>query len=216
VSGTVPAAGSAAPERSGEAPAIGVLALQGDFALHQRTLERLGVSARQVRTAAGLEGLGGLILPGGESTAMLKLMEKTGLEDALRAFHAGGGALFGTCAGLILLARTVTGPVQRSLGILDAAVVRNGYGRQVDSFETDLAWTEDHVPVRGVFIRAPRIEQVGKGVRVLATVGEEPVLVREDRVLAATFHPELTEDTRLHRYFLEDVVGMRRARSRVA
>lgn len=207
------------PETSEErpaaaAPAIGILALQGDFALHAEALARLGAPARLVRTAKDLDGLDGLILPGGESTAMLKLMEGSDLEAALARFHAGGGALFGTCAGLILLARTVTGPAQRSLGLLDTTVVRNGYGRQVDSFETDLAWTEDHVPVRGVFIRAPRIDRVGTGVRVLATFHGEPVLVREGHVLAATFHPELTGDTRLHRYFLEDVAGAVRAASR--
>lgn len=207
MSGSDPGRASGAARRPGGAPAVGVLALQGDFALHARALERLETPCRHVRTAADLDGLAGLILPGGESTAMLKLMEGTGLEGALREFHVAGGALFGTCAGLILLAREVTGPEQRALGLLDTTVVRNGFGRQVDSFETDLAWTEDHVPVRGVFIRAPRIDRVGTGVRVLATFGGEPVLVREGRVLAATFHPELTEDTRLHRYFLEEVVG---------
>jgi 5'-phosphate synthase pdxT subunit len=186
---------------------IGVLALQGDFALHAETLARLGVALRLVRTPQALTGLDGLILPGGESTAMLKLMEGTPMEEALRAFHARGGALFGTCAGLILLGRRVRDPDQRSLGLLDVTVRRNGYGRQIDSFETDLPWTEDTDRIRGVFIRAPRIEDAGPSVRVLATHGGEPVLVREGRVLAATFHPELTADTRVHRYFVERVLA---------
>jgi 5'-phosphate synthase pdxT subunit len=186
---------------------IGVLALQGDFARHRAALERIGAQVREVRVPQDLDGLGGLVIPGGESTTMLKLMERTGLEEAIRAFYARGGALFGTCAGLILLARAVTGPEQRSLGLLDAVVERNAYGRQIDSFETDLPWSEDDGAIRGVFIRAPRIREVGPGVRVLAERDGEPVLVRNGRVLAATFHPELTDDTRLHRYFLEHVLG---------
>jgi len=150
--------------------------------------------------------LDGLILPGGESTAMLKLMERTSFEDDLRAYHARGGALFGTCAGLILLARNVRGPAQRSLGLLDAVVDRNAYGRQADSFETDLAWARGGEPLRGVFIRAPRIASLGPGVTVLAEAGGAPILVRQGRVLAAAFHPEATDDVRVHRYFLDEVV----------
>lgn len=187
-------------------PRVGVLSLQGDFALHLATLRRLGVSGEEVRTPDALEGLEGLVLPGGESTAMLKLMERTGMEDALRAFHARGGSLLGTCAGLILLARRVTGPEQRSLGLLDVDVARNAYGRQVDSFETDLAWLPGEPPLRGVFIRAPRITRLGPDVEALAVLDGEPLLVREGRVLAATFHPEATEDVRVHRYFLEAVM----------
>ena len=197
-------------------PVVGVLALQGDFARHAETLSRLGVPAREVRTREALEGVTALVLPGGESTTLLKLMERTGLDAAVREFRDAGGALFGTCAGLILLAREVSGPKQSSLGLLDVAVERNGYGRQTDSFETDLPWTEDPTPVRGVFIRAPRIRAVGKGVRVLAEIDGEPVLVREGSVLAATFHPELTGDTRLHRYFVEEVRGTFEPRDRVA
>jgi len=185
---------------------IGVMALQGDFARHAATLARLAEPTREVRSREELEGLSGLILPGGETTTMLKLMERTGMDRAILDFFEKGGALFGTCAGLILLARQVTRPEQRSLGILDAEVERNSYGRQVDSFEADLEWTEDHVPVRGVFIRAPRITRTGETMRVLAVVDENPVLVRNGRVLAATFHPELTTDARLHRYFLEEVL----------
>jgi 5'-phosphate synthase pdxT subunit len=194
---------------------VGVLALQGDFVLHAEVLGRLGATTREVRTPEGLNDLDALILPGGESTAMLKLMERTGLERAIEGFVQAGGAIFGTCAGLILLAREVVKPPQHSLGVLDTDVERNGYGRQIDSFETDLRWTEDRAAVRGVFIRAPRVIRVGRGVRVLARWKGDPVLLRAGRVLAATFHPELTDDTRLHRYFLEEVRGARaRARQR--
>jgi 5'-phosphate synthase pdxT subunit len=134
-------------------------------------------------------------------------MEGTDTEAALVRFAGNGGALFGTCAGIILLARAVTGPGQRSLGILDVDVNRNGYGRQIDSFETELEWTEDAHPVRGVFIRAPRITRAGSAVRVLSRRDGEPVLVRSGRVLACTFHPELTDDLRLHRYFVDTVMG---------
>ena len=185
---------------------IGVLALQGDFALHARSLAALGVPCREVRTSRDLDGLGGVILPGGESSTMLKLMEGSTLEADLRGFHAAGGAVFGTCAGMILLAKRVTNPEQRSLGLLDADVERNGYGRQIDSFETDLPWTESDERIRGVFIRAPRFTRVGSGMRVLAERDGEAVLVREGRVLAAAFHPELTSDTRVHRYFVEQVL----------
>lgn len=188
------------------ARAIGVLALQGDFALHARSLVRAGATAREVRTVADLGGLDALVLPGGESTAMLKLMEGTGLEAGIRDLHARGGHLFGTCAGLILLARSVAGPAQRSLGLLDVGVARNAFGRQVDSFEADLALPEGEGMVRGVFIRAPRITAAGPGVEILARIDGEPALVREGRVLAATFHPEMTDDLRLHRYFLAGLV----------
>jgi 5'-phosphate synthase pdxT subunit len=190
---------------------VGVLALQGDFALHRRSLARLGLSAAEIRLPGQLESLDALVLPGGESSTMLKLMEGTGMEDALRAFAARGGACFGTCAGLILLAAEVADPPQRSLGLLDVAVRRNGYGRQVDSFETDLEWTEDAHPVRGVFIRAPRIVRVGAAVEVLAARGGEPVLVRQGRILGAVFHPEATDDVRLHRYFVETAAATREA-----
>lgn len=199
----VPASGAA----SNAAPTIGVLALQGDFDLHVRTLAALGIVPRGVRTSRDLDGLRGLILPGGESSAMLRLMEGTTLEHDIRAFHAGGGAVFGTCAGMILLATKVTHPEQRSLELLDADVERNGYGRQVDSFETDLEWTEDQGTIRGVFIRAPRFTRLGPKVRVLASRDGEPVLVREGRILAAAFHPELTDDTRVHQYFVESVMA---------
>ena len=186
---------------------IGVLALQGDFDLHRKALDRLGLESVEVKLPRQLEQVAGLIMPGGESTTLLKLLDEWDFVPALEKFHAAGKPIFGTCAGLILLARSVSGPEQRSLGLLDAEVERNGYGRQIDSFETDLSWTEDGGAIRGVFIRAPRIRRVGPGVRVLAERDGEPVLVRNGRVLAATFHPELTEDTRVHRYFIEEMAG---------
>jgi len=182
----------------------GVLALQGDFAAHAAALRRLGEPAREVRRCADLAGLRALVLPGGESTALLRLMlgDDEPWFDALRAFHDGGGALLGTCAGAILLAREVD-PAQPSLGLLDAAVARNAYGRQVDSFEArlDAPAFEDGLP--GVFIRAPRITSVGPSVEVIARLAGEPVLVRQGRVLAATFHPELVADDRVHRLLLK-------------
>lgn len=185
---------------------VGVLALQGDFALHAASLARLGQPVREVRSESELDGLNRLIIPGGESATMLKLMERTGLDRAVVGFHERGGALFGTCAGLILLARQVTGPEQPSLGLLDVDVERNAYGRQRESFETDLVWNGD-ASFRGVFIRAPRINRIGDGVTVLARVNGDPVLVRGEGILAASFHPELTADDRLHHYFLEEIPG---------
>ena len=189
---------------------IGVLALQGDFARHVKALEQLGVSATEVRVPEDLNGLTGLVLPGGESTTMLKLMEGTGMEDAIRSFHQKGGALFGTCAGLILIADRVTDPSQRSLHLIDVDVERNAYGRQRDSFEADVEISigEDD-PLRAVFIRAPRVTRQGPDVLVLARANGDPVLLRQGRVLAATFHPEMTQDLRVHRYFVEEVQNHR-------
>ena len=182
---------------------VGVLALQGDFAAHARVLRGLGADVREVRRLADLDGLRALVLPGGESTALLKLMEGAPWREELRTFHASGGALLGTCAGAILLAREVS-PTQPSLGLLDAVVERNGYGRQADSFEAELDAPGFDGPVRGVFIRAPRLKQTGPRVEVLARWRDEPVLVREGRVFAATFHPEMADDDRLHRLFLAE------------
>ncbi len=184
-------------------PRVGVLALQGGFAVHEAALRAVGAGAVAVRRVAQLRGLGRLVLPGGESTTLLNLMEDEPWFEALRAFHARGGYLFGTCAGAILLSREVLGPRQPSLGLLDVVVERNAWGRQVDSFETRMAVAGLAGDVRAVFIRAPRFRALGFGVEVLGEVGGEPVLVRQGRVLAATFHPELTDDTRLHRYFVE-------------
>ncbi len=172
-------------------PRVGVLALQGDFTAQ---IAAFGPDAVEVRTAAEVDACDVLVLPGGESTTMLNLMEGTGVEDAIRRLVARGGTAFGTCAGAILLARRVRGPEQRSLGLLDVDLERNAYGRQVDSFEATL-----EPPYEAVFIRAPRITRVGPSVEVLARFRGDPVLVRSGRVFAATFHPELTRDRRIHR-----------------
>lgn len=168
----------------------GVLALQGDFAAH---VAALPAGAVEVRTAAEVDGLDLLVLPGGESTTMLKLLEGSGIEEAVRSLVARGGVVFGTCAGAILLARDVTNPAQRSWGLLDVGIERNAFGRQVDSFEAVLE--PDYA---AVFIRAPRFRRLGAGVEVLATWRGEPVFVRQGRVFAATFHPEWTDDRRVH------------------
>ena len=194
--------GPASSRGSGARP-VGVLALQGDFAAHAAALGRAGARVREVRRVAELAGLAGLVLPGGESTTLLKLMADEPWPEALRAFHAEGGALFGTCAGAILLAREVSNPPQPSLGLLDAKVVRNAYGRQVDSFEAEIEAPGLGAPVRGVFIRAPRFADLGPAVEVLARLRGEPVLVRQGRVLAATFHTELSADAGLHRHFVD-------------
>jgi 5'-phosphate synthase pdxT subunit len=181
---------------------IGVLALQGDFQAHAAILRRLGQSVHEVRRCGDLSGLAALVLPGGESTALLKLMADEPWFEALRAFHDGGGALLGTCAGAILLAREVE-PAQPSLGLLDVAVARNAYGRQVDSFEAALETSDPDGSLRGVFIRAPRLKAIGSGVEVLAHLHDEPVLVRQGRVIAATFHPEIAGDDCVHRLLLK-------------
>ena len=183
---------------------IGVLAVQGNFREHIAALRRLGADAVEVRKPEQLEGLDGLVVPGGESTAIGRLVRLYGLENAIRAFP---GPIFGTCAGMILLAReAVDGvPGQPLLGEIDLAVRRNGYGRQVWSFEANVALAGDERPFRGVFIRAPRVEEAGPGVETLAELDGEPVLLREGRVLVAAFHPELTDDSRVHERFLEMV-----------
>lgn len=201
---------------------VGVLALQGASRRHIEALSVLGAYAVAVRTPQDLGGIEGLVLPGGESTTMSKLLALSGLFDPIAERLAEGMPAFGTCAGLILLARTVLDgrADQRSFGVLDVAVRRNGFGRQVDSFETDLhidGLAADRLaadglaadgPVGGgfpaVFIRAPVIERVGEGVEVLATVADLPVLCRQGAILAAAFHPELSDDLRLHQLFLED------------
>ena len=192
---------------------IGVLALQGDFALHARALQKCGVEAVVVRKPVELDQVDGLIMPGGESTTLLKLMDAWGFVPALEKFHSAGKPIFGTCAGLILLAREVESPKQFSLGLIDVTVERNAYGRQRESFEAAGTAHLDTKPVRleMVFIRAPRIRRVGPDVQVLAEHGGEPVMARQDRVLVATFHPELTETTTVHQYFCDLV-----RRSRIA
>jgi 5'-phosphate synthase pdxT subunit len=177
-----------------EAPLrIGVLALQGAFREHVRSLERLGAKAVEVRKPGDLDGLDGLVIPGGESTTIVQLAELYGLDDAIRSFPA---PIFGTCAGMIVLDR-------EHLGLADLEVDRNAYGRQVWSFEADVALAGDEIPLHGVFIRAPRVRALGPGVEVVGEMGEEPVLVRDGRLLLATFHPELTDDLRVHARFLD-------------
>jgi 5'-phosphate synthase pdxT subunit len=182
---------------------IGVLAVQGDFAAHGRVLERLGVPWCEVRHPEQLREISGLILPGGESTTMLKFLYEEGFLDPLQDFARRGGAFFGTCAGAILLAREVTNPRQPSLGFLDISVQRNAYGRQINSFvDRVLSPAFGPPPLEMVYIRAPIITRVGPDVHVLAEHGGHPVLVEHGRCLAATFHPELTEDRRIHERFL--------------
>ncbi|MDX1387878.1 MAG: pyridoxal 5'-phosphate synthase glutaminase subunit PdxT [Acidobacteriota bacterium] len=182
-------------------PSIGVLALQGDFAAHAAAFRRAGVETVEVRRCAQLEELDALVIPGGESTTLLNLMQDEPWFDALKAFHDGGGAMFGTCAGAILLSREVRSPEQPSLGLLDAIIERNAYGRQIDSFETRLEVPELGDPIETLFIRAPRFVSLGPSVEVLAKLDGGPVLVRQGRILAGTFHSELTADGRLHAMF---------------
>ena len=172
---------------------IGVLALQGNFREHAAMLRRLGADVVEVRLPEQLEGLDGLVIPGGESTAISRLMRLYGLEEPVRRFEQ---PIFGTCAGMILLDRA-------HLGLVDLEVDRNAYGRQLASFEADLTLEGDDVPLRGVFIRAPRVADYGPEVEVLAEHAGEPVLLRAGRILVASFHPELTGDTRVHERFLE-------------
>jgi pyridoxal 5'-phosphate synthase pdxT subunit len=182
---------------------VGVLALQGDFDRHAKALARCGVQAVEVRKPEQLAYVDGLIMPGGESTTLLKLMDAWGFVPALEKFHAEGRPIFGTCAGLILLARDVEKPSQFSLGFIDVGVERNAYGRQRESFEARGSATLEGraTPVEMVFIRAPRIRRVGAGVDTLATWNDEPVMARQGSVLVATFHPELTDDSAVHEYF---------------
>src|SRR5256885_15534077 len=179
---------------------IGVLALQGDFARHAATLARCGVEAAEVRRPEELADVDGLIIPGGESTTLVKLMDEWAFVPALEKFHAAGRPIFGTCAGLIVLAREVERPRQFSLGLIDVTVERNAYGRQRESFEAPGAAVLDgqRVPVTMVFIRAPRIRRLGAGVEPLAEHGGEAAMARPGSVLVATFHPQLTEIGRAH------------------
>ncbi len=187
---------------------VGILALQGDFDAHRVAVERAGGEVELIREAAQLGGLDGLILPGGESTTMLKLMRYEGLFDPLVEFGR-RKPMFGTCAGAILMAEHVANPEQESFGVVGLDVERNAYGRQIDSRvveldpEPDFARRAGPGKLEAVFIRAPIIRRAGPGVKVLARYNGDPVLVEEDRHLVATFHPELTEDSRVHRLFLE-------------
>jgi pyridoxal 5'-phosphate synthase pdxT subunit len=174
---------------------IGVLAVQGNFREHAATLRRLGADVVEVRKPEQLEGLDGLVVPGGESTTFMRLMQLYGLDEAVRDF---AGPVLGTCAGMIVLDRN-------HLELVDIDVERNAYGRQVASFEADLRLAGDEQPLRGVFIRAPRVRAVGGGVEVLAEHDGAPVLLRQGRFIVASFHPELTDDTRVHELFLDAV-----------
>jgi 5'-phosphate synthase pdxT subunit len=181
---------------------IGILAVQGGFEAHAATVARLGVECVLVRAPRDLEGVEAVILPGGESTTQWKFLVEEGLDKSLKAHAARGGAIFGTCAGAILMARDVYNPSQESLGLADIAVIRNGYGRQLASEVRVGATSISAEPIEMVFIRAPIIERVGADVEVLAKSEGQPVLVRQGRFLIATFHPELTRDTTVHEYFL--------------
>ena len=177
-------------------PRVGVLAVQGNFREHVAMLRRLGVDATEVRKPEQLRDLDGLVVPGGESTTFMRLMRLYGLDEAIRAFDR---PILGTCAGMIVLDRD-------HLGLVDVEVDRNAYGRQVASFEADLRLAGESSPLRGIFIRAPRVRVAGGDVEVLAEHEGEPVLVRDGRIIAASFHPELTEDTRVHELFLKAVL----------
>lgn len=201
----------AAPTHSGlydtahaQHPRIGVLAIQGNFALHAEALREAGADPVEVRNPEELDGLDGLILPGGESTTMLKFLERRNFFDRLKEFAA-TRPVFGTCAGAILLAKEVRNPEQRSLGVLDAVVERNAYGRQIDSSILTAPSSLPGEPLEMVFIRAPQIAETGRDVEVLARRDGAPVLVRQGRLMAATFHPELSADRRVHRLFVETV-----------
>jgi pyridoxal 5'-phosphate synthase pdxT subunit len=182
---------------------IGILAVQGDFAAHAEMLAGMGAETIEVRTREDLEGCDGLILPGGESTTQLQFLQEEGLYEAIQKFAAEDKAIFGTCAGAILLATEVKNPKQESLGLLDMTVLRNGYGRQVHSDVVSGSSSLKEAPLEMVFIRGPIIERVGAGVEVLAEYAGKPALVQKGRLLASAFHPELTNDTTVHERFLK-------------
>ena len=186
---------------------VGILAVQGDFEAHAATLACLRADYVFVRTPRDLEGVDAVILPGGESTTQWKFLVEEGLDKSLLAHAARGGAIFGTCAGAILLAKEIRNPAQQSLGLADITVIRNGYGRQLASEVRHGSAAISSEPLEMVFIRAPIIERVGPGVEVLARSDGQPVLIRQGHILIATFHPELTSDTTVHEYFLRMAQG---------
>jgi 5'-phosphate synthase pdxT subunit len=194
---------------------VGVLALQGDFEAHAAALARLGVLARRVRTAEEVRGSSGLVLPGGESTTMWKLMEGTGIAEAIVQLARRGDPVFATCAGVIVAARRIEGPARDGLGILDATAVRNAYGRQLDSAVVTLTDLDREAfgtePLEAVFIRAPKLADLGPLVEVLARRDGDPVLVRQGNVVATTFHPELGTDPRVHRLAFRAALAARAA-----
>ncbi len=184
---------------------VGVLALQGDFAEHIAVLKRLGVTGREIRLPEQLEDMNGLIIPGGESTTLSRLMSIYSMREPIERMSRQGKAIWGTCAGMIMVAQEITEEDPVPLKLMDIGVLRNGYGRQVDSFEQDLQVIDlGPTPFHGVFIRAPVITRVGREVKVMATLPDgQPVAVRQGNLLATSFHPELTADNRLHQYFLD-------------
>lgn len=184
-------------------PKIGILAIQGDFAAHIAMLQSLGAETLEVRTLVDLRQCGALVLPGGESTTQLKFLQDEGLFEEIQKFAKQNKPVFGTCAGAILLASKVENPVQASLGLLDATILRNGYGRQLASDVFFAPTKLKPEPIEMVFIRGPIIEHVGPGVEVLGEYAGKPALVQQGEILAATFHPELTDDTTVHRHFLD-------------
>ena len=192
---------------------IGILAIQGDYAMHAKMLDRIGKPWKLVKHASELEDVCGLIMPGGESTTMLKFFAANGFSPAIKAFAARGKPIFGTCAGAILLAQDVLNPPQERLALMDITVERNAYGRQIDSSvqQGDCPEIADH-PLEMVFIRAPIIRRVGEHVRVLGRCAGLPVLVEQGNLLASTFHPELTEDEAIHRHFLRKIEAPPRSR----
>lgn len=189
---------------------IGVLALQGDFEAHRSALGRIGVINSEVRKSEQLKDVDGLIIPGGESTTLIKLLHAFDMIDPIREFYKAGGAFWGTCAGSILLAKEIENSGQFRFGFIDITVLRNGYGRQIESFEDDIVVNElGNEPVHAVFIRAPKITRCGAGVTVLAEKGGSILIAKEKNILVSTFHPELTDDTRFHRYFVDTCVKER-------
>jgi 5'-phosphate synthase pdxT subunit len=196
-------------DREQEGPKkIGVLALQGDFREHVEILKKLGVETVEVRSIEDLEGLAGLIVPGGESTTIGKQMVQSGLLDGVRSFFYKGGPVWGTCAGMVLAASATTGPRQPLLGLMNALVERNGFGTQVHSFEKELEIEGFEEPFVGVFIRAPFFEDVGPGVEVMGKVDGRVVAAKGENILVTAFHPELTDDMRFHEYFIREVCSI--------
>jgi len=196
-------------DRETEGPKkIGVLALQGDVREHVEILKKLGVESVEVRGVEDLKGLAGLIVPGGESTTIGKMMVESGLLDGVRSFFYKGGPVWGTCAGMVLAASATTGARQPLLGLMNALVERNGFGRQVHSFEKELEIEGFEEPFVGVFIRAPFFEDVGPGVEVMGKMDGRVVAARGENILVTAFHPELTDDVRFHEYFVREVCGL--------
>lgn len=189
---------------------VAVLALQGDFEAHRKALDEIGVASFEAKRPQDMGEARGLIIPGGESTTLWKFFEAEPWEEAFRVFAASGRPVLGTCAGAIVLARQIANPPQKGLGLIDMAIERNAYGRQVDSFIAEVACPALGAPMPAVFIRAPRIRETGPGVEILARHGGQAVLVRQGNVAAATFHPELTPDRRLHQWLFSGAAAQRR------